>query len=145
SPRPPPHRPNLRHRRLRQADGRLDRSARLRAAPGRRACRRPPVRRRQPARGRRLLADQPPNPGVGDGTHVSYAEAAPLSARARRRRILRRRFLRRPAAVISLVVVVGAVLMALFARWIAPYSPDATDLDALPAGPSPQTLAGAYT
>jgi peptide/nickel transport system permease protein len=73
---------------------------------------------------------------------VSYAEAAPLSARARRRRILRRRFLRRPAAVISLVVVVGAVLMALFARWIAPYSPDATDFDALLAGPSREHLLG---
>ena len=46
---------------------------------------------------------------------MSYVEAAPLSPRARRRRILRRRFLRRPAAVGSLVVVVAVVLAAVFA------------------------------
>ena len=73
---------------------------------------------------------------------MSYAEVSPLGARARRRRILRRRFLRRPAAVISLLIVVGAVLAALLARWVAPYSPDATDFDALLAGPSREHLLG---
>ena len=73
---------------------------------------------------------------------MSYVEAQPLSARARRRRIMRRRFLRRPAAVASLVVVLGVILAAVFARWVAPYSPDATDFDALLASPSREHLLG---
>ena len=73
---------------------------------------------------------------------MSYVEASPLGARARRRRILRRRFLRRPAAVVSLIVVVGAILAALLARWIAPYSPDATDFEAILAPPSRAHLLG---
>ena len=73
---------------------------------------------------------------------MSYVEAQPLSARARRRRIMRRRFLRRPAAVASLVVVLGVILAAAFARWVAPYSPDATDFDALLASPSREHLLG---
>jgi peptide/nickel transport system permease protein len=73
---------------------------------------------------------------------VSYVEAQALSPAARRRRILRRRFLRRPAAVGSLVVVVAVVLAAVFARWIAPYSAEQTDFDALLAGPSREHLLG---
>jgi peptide/nickel transport system permease protein len=73
---------------------------------------------------------------------MSYVEAAPLSPRARRRRILRRRFLRRPAAVVSLVVVVAFVLAAIFARWVAPYPADQTDFDALLADPSREHLLG---
>jgi peptide/nickel transport system permease protein len=73
---------------------------------------------------------------------LSYVEAAPLSPQARRRRIYRRRFLRRPAAVASLVIVVGAILAAVFARWVAPYSPDQTDFDALLASPSREHLLG---
>ena len=73
---------------------------------------------------------------------MSYVEATPLGARARRRQILRRRFLRRPAAVLSLVIVVGAILVAVFARWVAPHSPDATDFEALLAGPSREHLLG---
>jgi peptide/nickel transport system permease protein len=55
---------------------------------------------------------------------------------------MRRRFLRRPAAVASLVVVVGVILTAVFARWVAPYSPDATDFNALLASPSREHLLG---
>ena len=73
---------------------------------------------------------------------MSYVEAQPLSPRARRRRILRRRFLRRPAAVLSLAVVVTFVFAAVFARWVAPHSPDATDFDAILASPSREHLLG---
>ena len=73
---------------------------------------------------------------------MSYVEAQPLSPRARRRRVLRRRFLRRPAAVLSLAVVVTFVLAAVFARWVAPHSPDATDFNAILASPSREHLLG---
>jgi peptide/nickel transport system permease protein len=73
---------------------------------------------------------------------VSYVEAQPLSPRARRRRILRRRFLRRPAAVGSLLIVVAVVLSCVFAGFVAPYPPGATDFDALLAGPSREHLLG---
>jgi peptide/nickel transport system permease protein len=73
---------------------------------------------------------------------LSYVEAPTLSPQARRRRIYRRRFLRRPAAVASLLIVVGAILAAVFARWVAPYSPDATDFNAILASPSREHLLG---
>ena len=73
---------------------------------------------------------------------MSVVEVVALSPRARRRRILRRRFLRRPAAVGSLVVVTGVVFAAVFARWVAPYSPSETDFDAILAGPSRDHLLG---
>ena len=73
---------------------------------------------------------------------MSYVEAQPLSPQARRRRIRRRRFLRRPAAVGSLAVVVGVILAAVFARWVAPYAPQETDFEALLASPSREHLLG---
>ena len=73
---------------------------------------------------------------------MSYVEAQPLSPRARRRRILRRRFMRRPAAVLSFLVVLTFVLAAVFARWVAPHSPDATDFNAILASPSREHLLG---
>ena len=73
---------------------------------------------------------------------MSVVEVVTLSPRARRRRILRRRFLRRPAAVGSLVVVVSVVFAAVFAPWVAPYSPSQTDFDAILAGPSREHLLG---
>jgi peptide/nickel transport system permease protein len=73
---------------------------------------------------------------------LSYVEATPLGAGARRRRILRRRFLRRPAAVASLLIVVGAILAAVLAKWVAPYPPEETDFEALLASPSREHLLG---
>jgi peptide/nickel transport system permease protein len=73
---------------------------------------------------------------------LSYVEASPLGARARRRRILGRRFLRRPAAVLSLLIVVGAIAAAVLARWVAPYASGETDFDALLASPSREHLLG---
>jgi peptide/nickel transport system permease protein len=73
---------------------------------------------------------------------VSAVDLVTISPRARRRRILRRRFLRRPAAVGSLVVVTAVVFAAVFARWVAPYSPSATDFDAILTGPSRDHLLG---
>jgi peptide/nickel transport system permease protein len=68
---------------------------------------------------------------------VSYVDttAVAINPRARRRRLLRTRFLRRPLAVAGLVVALGFVLTAIFAPWIAPYSPSATDFNATLAPP----------
>ena len=57
------------------------------------------------------------------------------SPRARRRRLLRKRFLRRPVAVAGMVVALAFVVMAVFAPWIAPYSPSETDFNATLAPP----------
>jgi peptide/nickel transport system permease protein len=73
---------------------------------------------------------------------LSYVEAAPLSAAARRRRVLGRRFLRRPMAVAGLVVVLSFVAMAVFAPLIAPYSAAHTDFNAVLAHPSGKHLLG---
>jgi peptide/nickel transport system permease protein len=68
---------------------------------------------------------------------VSYVDTAAvaINPRARRRRLLRRRFLRRPLAVAGLVVALTFILVAIFAPWVAPYSPDATDFNATLAPP----------
>jgi peptide/nickel transport system permease protein len=73
---------------------------------------------------------------------MSYVEAAPLSAAARRRRLLGRRFIRRPMAVAGLVVVLCFVAMAVFAPLIAPYSASHTDFNAVLAHPSGKHLLG---
>jgi peptide/nickel transport system permease protein len=73
---------------------------------------------------------------------MSYVEVAPLSAAARRRRLLSRRFLRRPMAMIGLVVVLVFAATAAFAPLIAPYSASATDFDAILAHPSGGHLFG---
>ncbi|HEX4525723.1 MAG TPA: ABC transporter permease [Gaiellaceae bacterium] len=62
--------------------------------------------------------------------------------RARRRMLLRKRFMRRPMAVAGLVVVLAFVLAAVFAPLLAPYSPAATDFNALLAHPSREHLLG---
>jgi peptide/nickel transport system permease protein len=67
---------------------------------------------------------------------------AVASPRSRRRRLLRKRFLRRPMAVAGLIVVLGFVVMAAAAPWLAPYAPSATDFNALLAHPSSNHLLG---
>ena len=64
------------------------------------------------------------------------------SPRTRRRRLLRKRFLRRPMAVAGLLVVIGFVVMAAGAPWLAPYPPGATDFNSLIAPPSAEHLLG---
>jgi peptide/nickel transport system permease protein len=64
------------------------------------------------------------------------------SPKMRRRRLLRKRFLRRPVAVAGLVVVVGFIVMAAAAPWLAPYAPSATDFNALLAHSSSKHLLG---
>jgi peptide/nickel transport system permease protein len=65
-----------------------------------------------------------------------------INPRARRRRLRRRRFLRRPLAVLGFVVALVFVVSAILAPVIAPYSPDATDFNALLAHSSRQHLLG---
>jgi peptide/nickel transport system permease protein len=64
------------------------------------------------------------------------------SPRARRRRLLAKRFLRRPLAVAGLVIALAFILAAIFAPWVAPYSPDATDFEAILQKPSWDHLLG---
>jgi peptide/nickel transport system permease protein len=74
---------------------------------------------------------------------MSTVDALALTnPRARRRRLLRKRFLRRPMAVAGLVVVVLFVVVAIFAPWLAPQDPSATDFNALLAHPSHRHLLG---
>ena len=68
--------------------------------------------------------------------------AALTNPRARRRVLLRKRFLRRRMAVAGLVVVIGFVVMALFAPWLAPYPPGQVDFNSLLAPPSREHLLG---
>jgi ABC-type dipeptide/oligopeptide/nickel transport system permease subunit len=69
-------------------------------------------------------------------------EAIPPSAGRRRWRLLGKRFLRRPMAVVGLVVVLGFVVMAIFAPLLAPYSVAHTDFNAVLAHPSSKHLLG---
>ena len=64
------------------------------------------------------------------------------SPQAMRRRLLLRRFLRRPLAVAGLVIALAFVTGAILAPWVAPYSPNETDFDALLAKPSLDHLLG---
>jgi len=76
---------------------------------------------------------------------VSYADpsiATELTGRARRRKLMRKRFLRRPFAVIGLMVAVGFIVSAIFARWVAPYAPETSDFNNILAHPSREHLLG---
>jgi peptide/nickel transport system permease protein len=73
---------------------------------------------------------------------VSYVEVAPLSPRARRRRLLRKRFFRRPLAIAGLVVSLTFAIVAIFAPQIAPYNYSKLDVTAPLAHPSHHHLLG---
>jgi peptide/nickel transport system permease protein len=74
---------------------------------------------------------------------VADPHGAPIvDPRARRRRLLRKRFLRRPVAVAGLVVVLGFVVVAVFAPWIAPHPSGFTDFNHTLAKPSGRYLLG---
>jgi peptide/nickel transport system permease protein len=68
-------------------------------------------------------------------SYVDTAAVVAINPRARRRKLLYKRFLRRPLAVAGLLVALAFVLTAIFAPWIAPYPPDATDFNATLAPP----------
>lgn len=72
----------------------------------------------------------------------ALGRAQRASPQALRRRLLVRRFLRRPLAVAGLVVALAFVLAAIFAPWVAPYSPSETDFEAILAKPSLDHLLG---
>jgi ABC-type dipeptide/oligopeptide/nickel transport system permease subunit len=73
---------------------------------------------------------------------MSAVDIALPNPRARRRRLLRQRFLARPTAVFGLVVIVVLVVAAIFAPYVAPYSPSTEDFSAPLAHPSWQHLLG---
>jgi len=56
--------------------------------------------------------------------------------------LLARRFLRRPFSLVGLVILAVFVTTALFASWVAPFSPSATDFNAILSGPSSHHLLG---
>ncbi|MGC1817172.1 MAG: ABC transporter permease [Casimicrobiaceae bacterium] len=68
-------------------------------------------------------------------TEVAPGELPAGSAAAPRPHALRR-LLRRPAAAIALAVIVAFVGIAIFAPWISPYDPIATDFAAVRKAPS---------
>ncbi len=72
----------------------------------------------------------------------ALGRAQRASPQALRRRLLLRRFLRRPLAVAGVVIALAFVTVAIFAPWVAPYSPSETDFDALLAKPSLDHLLG---
>jgi peptide/nickel transport system permease protein len=75
-------------------------------------------------------------------SYVDVAASDVLSPRARRRRLLRRRLARRPFAIAGFAVAAAFALAAIFAPWVAPYSPSQVDFTALLAHPSREHLLG---
>jgi peptide/nickel transport system permease protein len=75
-------------------------------------------------------------------SYVDIAASDVLSPRARRRRLLRRRLARRPFAIAGFVVALTFALVAVFAPWVAPYSPSEVDFTAILAQPSREHLLG---
>jgi peptide/nickel transport system permease protein len=73
---------------------------------------------------------------------VAQEVEPPRVAGRRRLRLLTKRFLRRPMAVGGLVVVLGFVIVAIFAPLLAPYSAGATDFNSVLAHSSSKHLLG---
>ena len=74
---------------------------------------------------------------------VAQEVEAPRVADSRRRlRVLGKRFLRRPMAVAGLLVVLGFVVVAIFAPLLAPFSAGHVDFNAILAHPSSKHLLG---
>ena len=73
---------------------------------------------------------------------ASEAEVAAVGLRRRRLRLLGKRFLRRPMAVAGLGVVLGFVVVAIFAPLLAPYPVGYTDFNAVLAHSSSKHLLG---
>jgi peptide/nickel transport system permease protein len=73
---------------------------------------------------------------------VAQEVETPRVAGHRRLRLLTKRFLRRPMAVGGLVVVLGFVVVAIFAPLLAPYSSGHTDFNAILAHSSSKHLLG---
>jgi peptide/nickel transport system permease protein len=73
---------------------------------------------------------------------VAQEVETPRVAGRRRLRLLTKRFLRRPMAVGGFLVVLGFVVVAIFAPLLAPYSPGHTDFNAVLAHSSSKHLLG---
>ena len=69
-------------------------------------------------------------------SYVDLAASDALSPQARRRRLWRRRLARRPFAIAGFVVALAFVLAAVLAPWVAPYSAETLDYNALLAHPT---------
>ncbi len=138
------HRADLRHPRLRPADARRRQPARLRAAAGGRARRRRRATWSSTCWSTSSYSLLNPRIRVAGATprelRRSRRPPIAINPRARRRRLLRKRFLRRPLAVARARRSRSrSSLAAIFAPWIAPYSPSATDFNAVLAAPFART------
>ena len=82
-------------------------------------------------------------PGINNNIReIALAEAPPRVNEFKR---FIRVFMGRPVVVFSMVVLLGLILVAIFAPWIAPYPPSDTDLTSVLLQPSMQHWMGTDT